>query len=254
MQSLGSAFLHQMNCQNGDDRMLMRLWHGRVWAGRLTDFLALLSSRAVREYPQTAGYQGVYAFQRRKGGEVEVLLASFWNSAESLQNFADADRERAAHHNPEHRDMLIDPAPSAEHFKLVHLHLNPAAPKMGPYAGRPGLGFIMRQWRGRVPSEKAADYLEFLKISGFADYAATPGNLGVYGLQKDSGGITEFVLITLWESFAAIRKFAGEDYEKAHYYPQDQDFLLEVEPLVGHSEVALASPADGQTPGSRVIL
>ena len=36
---------------------------------------------------------------------------------------------------------------------------------------------------------------------------------------------------------AAIRRFAGEDYEKAHYHPEDRDFLVELEPFVDHYEV-----------------
>jgi hypothetical protein len=35
----------------------------------------------------------------------------------------------------------------------------------------------------------------------------------------------------------AIKKFAGEDYEKAVYYPEDEDFLLELTPCVKHFEV-----------------
>ena len=41
----------------------------------------------------------------------------------------------------------------------------------------------------------------------------------------------------LWDSFEAIRRFAGEDYEKAHYYPEDREFLIELEPFVDHYEV-----------------
>ncbi len=42
---------------------------------------------------------------------------------------------------------------------------------------------------------------------------------------------------TLWESFESIRKFAGDDIEKARYYPDDKDYLLELEPHVTHYEV-----------------
>jgi hypothetical protein len=35
----------------------------------------------------------------------------------------------------------------------------------------------------------------------------------------------------------AIRGFAGEDVERAKYYPEDQDFLLEFEQTVVHYEV-----------------
>ncbi len=104
---------------------------------------------------------------------------------------------------------------------------------------------VMREWRGRVPAEKAAEYLEFLNTSGFKDYAATPGNLAVYGFQRTESGITEIVLVTLWESVEAIKHFAGEDYERAHYYPEDKDFLLEFEPFVRHYEVVHTTVAHG---------
>src|SRR5512146_839156 len=86
---------------------------------------------------------------------------------------------------------------------------------------------IMRLWRGRVMSEKTVAYLEFLKETGLKDYAETPGNLGVYVLQRQCGSHVEFLLLTLWESVAAIKRFAGEGYDKARYYPEDKTLLIE---------------------------
>ena len=34
----------------------------------------------------------------------------------------------------------------------------------------------------------------------------------------------------------AIKKFAGDDYEKARYYPEDEKYLLEFEERVDHYE------------------
>jgi hypothetical protein len=51
--------------------------------------------------------------------------------------------------------------------------------------------------------------------------------------------VTHFVFTTLWDSIEAIRRFAGEDPERARYYPEDDDFLLEKEELVTHAEVVL---------------
>ena len=104
---------------------------------------------------------------------------------------------------------------------------------------------VMREWRGRVPAEKATEYLEFLKTSGFKDYAATPGNVAVYGFRRTLGAEAEIVLVTLWESVEAIKRFAGEDYERAHYYTEDKDFLLEFEPFVRHYEVVHTAIANG---------
>jgi hypothetical protein len=45
------------------------------------------------------------------------------------------------------------------------------------------------------------------------------------------------VLITWWDDYDAIKSFAGPDPERAVYYPEDDDFLLEKEPNVTHYEV-----------------
>ena len=96
---------------------------------------------------------------------------------------------------------------------------------------------IARTWHGRVPVEKADTYHEYLLRTGVGDYADTPGNRGVHVLRRVEGEVAHFLLITFWESWEAIRRFAGEDYERARYYPEDDDFLLEREPFVTHYEV-----------------
>ena len=40
---------------------------------------------------------------------------------------------------------------------------------------------------------------------------------------------------------SAIRKFAGNDVEKARYYPKDREFLLKLERRVKHYEVSYES-------------
>ncbi len=96
---------------------------------------------------------------------------------------------------------------------------------------------IVRMWHGRVPTEKAAAYRAFLNARAIPDYQSVPGNLGVYILERPEGDVTHFITLTYWESLDAIRAFAGEDVEKAKYYPEDKDFLLEFEPRVVHYEV-----------------
>jgi heme-degrading monooxygenase HmoA len=96
---------------------------------------------------------------------------------------------------------------------------------------------IARTWHGRVPAEKADAYLDYLKATGLADYARTPGNRGVQVLRRIDGGVAHFVLTSFWDSLDAVRAFAGDDPERAHYYPEDDDYLLEREPTVAHYEV-----------------
>jgi heme-degrading monooxygenase HmoA len=96
---------------------------------------------------------------------------------------------------------------------------------------------IARLWHGAVPAEKADAYARYLDQTGLADYRATPGNRGVFVLRRQEGSVAHFLLVTFWESEAAIRSFAGDDIARARYYPQDAEYLLELEPEVTHFEV-----------------
>ena len=96
---------------------------------------------------------------------------------------------------------------------------------------------IARIWRGVTSSSKADEYLDYLNKTGIADYQATEGNQGVYVLRRVEADRAHFLLLTLWESLDAIKRFAGPDFDKARYYPEDDEYLLEREPTVDHYEV-----------------
>lgn len=96
---------------------------------------------------------------------------------------------------------------------------------------------IARIWHGIVPQEKAGSYYTYLKNTGLNDYRSMQGNMGLQVLRKDEDQQTHYVLITFWDSYESIRRFAGEKYERARYYPEDKAYLLELEPFVNHYEL-----------------
>ena len=96
---------------------------------------------------------------------------------------------------------------------------------------------IARIWRGATRADRAQDYLEYLRGTGIADYAATPGNRGVQVLMRTDGDRTDFTLITLWDSMDAVRRFAGDAPEVARFYSEDDDYLIDRELTVEHHEV-----------------
>jgi len=96
---------------------------------------------------------------------------------------------------------------------------------------------IARTWHGAVRAEDAEAYHRYLLDTGLRDYEQTSGNRGVYVFRRVDGGVAHFLLLTLWESWEAIRAFAGDDPERARYYAEDERFLLELEPTVTHYEV-----------------
>lgn len=98
---------------------------------------------------------------------------------------------------------------------------------------------IARLWRGVTRKERSDEYLEYLKKTGVRDCKSTDGNRGVYILRRTQNGTAEFLFISLWDSMESIQKFAGPNPEKAVYYPEDAEFLLEMTPKVEHFEVAV---------------
>ena len=95
---------------------------------------------------------------------------------------------------------------------------------------------ITRIWHGRTRSEHADEYLQFVIDTGVADYKSVPGNLSVEIWREVEGDVCHFWTVTKWDSVESIKLFAGDDYTRAKYYPEDEKYLLEFEPTVRHCE------------------
>lgn len=96
---------------------------------------------------------------------------------------------------------------------------------------------IARTWRGWTRIEDADAYVEYLLETGIREYRETPGNRAAYILRRDHGDRTEFVTLSFWDSLDAVARFAGEEVERAVFYPEDERFLVDREPTVSHFEV-----------------
>jgi hypothetical protein len=98
---------------------------------------------------------------------------------------------------------------------------------------------IARIWSGRVRTADADRYVAYMESTGLADYRGTPGNLSATLLRRADGAVTNFTFVTLWDSMDSIRAFAGDDVGRAVYYPEDENFLLELPDSVTHHDVSL---------------
>lgn len=76
-----------------------------------------------------------------------------------------------------------------------------------------------------------------LKGTGLKNYRETPGNQGAWVLWRVVDGRAEFLTLSFWESREAIRGFAGNDIERAVFYPKDDRYLIERDPTVRHFEM-----------------
>lgn len=101
---------------------------------------------------------------------------------------------------------------------------------------------ITRIWHGITKASHAESYLKYLQETGLKDYVATPGNISAKVLWKIERDICHFYTVTEWDSLESIKNFAGEDYEKARYYPEDEQYLLEFEENVEHYQTFVYLP------------
>jgi heme-degrading monooxygenase HmoA len=89
-----------------------------------------------------------------------------------------------------------------------------------------------------IRNEDVDEFVAYVRETGIEGYWQTPGNAGTFWiLCRAVGDLTEILTFSLWESMDAVRAFAGDDPEKAVYYPEHDRFLVERNPTVEHYDV-----------------
>jgi heme-degrading monooxygenase HmoA len=96
---------------------------------------------------------------------------------------------------------------------------------------------IARTWRGSTRPADADRYIDYMQETGFKEILETHGNLGVIALRRPIDDRVEFLFVSFWESIDAVRRFAGEDYRWAVFYPEDDAYLIDRDLHVDHHEV-----------------
>ena len=109
---------------------------------------------------------------------------------------------------------------------------------------------IARHWRGWTKLHDADAYEELLRTRVFPDLKQIQGYRGGYILRKDSAEESEFVVMNLFETLDAVRKFAGPDYSVAVFEPEAKRLLVRIENVANHYEVkhSTASYSNDGTP------
>jgi heme-degrading monooxygenase HmoA len=98
---------------------------------------------------------------------------------------------------------------------------------------------IARIWHGWTSPENADAYEDFLRTRMFPSIHRVPGFLGADLLRSDGTEEIAFVTITRFESLAAVKGFAGDDYERAVVEPEAQELLSRFDERSEHYDVVL---------------
>jgi heme-degrading monooxygenase HmoA len=100
---------------------------------------------------------------------------------------------------------------------------------------------IARTWRGRAVAANAKGYERHFADNVLPELKSLPGHRGAYLLRTEANGIVEFTAVTLWESRAAIKAFAGADISRAHVEPQARAVLSDFDAHAEHYEVVVSA-------------
>lgn len=102
---------------------------------------------------------------------------------------------------------------------------------------------IARHWRGWTNNQNANAYESLLKSKVLPSLKEIEGYQGGYLLRSDGPQEVEFVVINLFDSLDAVKRFAGPNYAVPVFEPEARTLLSRVEPVAMHYEVR-AEPGD----------
>lgn len=98
---------------------------------------------------------------------------------------------------------------------------------------------IARVWRGWTSPENADAYERLLKAEIFPGISAkgVAGYRGIALLRRPLEGEIEFMTIMRFDSWQAVKDFAGEDYERAYVPAKARQVLARFDKRSQHYEV-----------------
>jgi antibiotic biosynthesis monooxygenase (ABM) superfamily enzyme len=98
---------------------------------------------------------------------------------------------------------------------------------------------ISRIWHGWTSPENADAYETLLRNEIFLGIAnrEIPGYHGIQLLRRNNGQEVEFVTIMRFDSIAAVKAFAGEEYEQAVVPPKARTLLAHFDDRSAHYDV-----------------
>jgi hypothetical protein len=99
---------------------------------------------------------------------------------------------------------------------------------------------IARLWHGWTRPAEADAYEALLRSEVLPGIHRVEGYRGVWLLRREAGDEIEFVTMTLWESWDAVRSFAGDDLEAAVVPPPARALLARFDERSAHFEVLLS--------------
>jgi heme-degrading monooxygenase HmoA len=100
-------------------KMVARIWHGRVRTERADEYSAYLQKEGIEKIEAIHGNLGAQMLRHTEGKVTEFMVISYWPSRDAIHAFAGADIEKT-HNLPRDKEFLLEMEPKVKHFDVLH--------------------------------------------------------------------------------------------------------------------------------------
>ena len=108
-------------------------------------------------------------------------------------------------------------------------------------ASLPAAAPVARSWSARATPAGADAYLAHFRDAVLPGLRGTGGHRGALVLRRAQGDLVHITVLTLWDSMAAVERFAGPNVEAAVVEPAARSVLAGFDERVEHFELAFHS-------------
>jgi heme-degrading monooxygenase HmoA len=87
--------------------MITRIWHGRTSTADADAYREYVVETGIKDYKSVSGNLGVQIWQRREGDITHIWTVTWWDSYESIKQFAGEDFGKAKYY-PGDKQYLLE--------------------------------------------------------------------------------------------------------------------------------------------------
>ena len=97
---------------------IARVWHGRTPQSKAEEYLQYLTDSGIKKMEALPGNLGCQIFRRTENGATEFTVISYWESRDSIKQWAGADIEKTRYLDKD-KEYLLELEPTVKHFEVV---------------------------------------------------------------------------------------------------------------------------------------
>ncbi len=96
--------------------MITRIWHGRTKTADADEYRQFVIDTGITDYKSIKGNFGAQIWQRQQGDVTHIYTVSWWDSYDSIKQFAGEEFVKAKYYD-EDKKYLLEFEPHVKHYE-----------------------------------------------------------------------------------------------------------------------------------------